>query len=79
MADFTAIPVGSKLYEFRAHMSPEDEEGTNLGHIVTVDNCVTSFFGDTKMQFKHQGIEEDVALNPQWTDAYYNECYCNTP
>ena len=79
MAGFTSIPVGSKLYEFRVHMNPDDKDGTKLGHMVTIDKCVTSHFGDTKMQFKHQGIEEDVAMNPQWSEAYYKECYCNTP
>ena len=79
MARFTSIPVGSKLYSLKAYLSPDDQVGMVLGDLVTIDNCVTSHFGDTQLFFKHQGIEEDVALNPQWTDAYYDECACNVP
>ena len=39
----------------------------------------SSKFGDTKLFFKHQWIEDDVALKPEWTDAYFNECFCNRP
>ena len=31
------------------------------------------------MFFKHQWIEEDVALRPGWSESYYNDCYCNSP
>ena len=79
MARFTSIPVGSKLYSLKVYLSPDDQVGLVLGDLVTIDNCVTSHFGDTQLFFKHQGIEEDVALNPQWTDAYYDECACNVP
>ena len=79
MARFTSIPIGSKLYSLKAYLSPDDQVGMVLGDLVTIDNCVTSHFGDTQLFFKHQGIEEDVALNPQWTDAYYEDCTCNVP
>ena len=59
--------------------SPEDLEGFSMGDIVTVDECVSTLFGDTKMFFKHQWIDEDIALKPEWTEAYYDECYCNVP
>ena len=77
MARFTSIPVGSKMYSLKAHLTPDDNEGIVLGDLVTIDDCVTSHFGDTKMFFKHQSIDEDVALNPQWAEGYYTGCYCN--
>ena len=41
--------------------NPEDSEGFVLGDVVTTDNCLSSKFGDTKLFFKHQWIEDDVA------------------
>ena len=63
----------------RAHVDPNDKEGLYLGDVVTIDECVSSYFGDTSMFFKHQWIEEDIALMPEWSDAYYKECHCNAP
>ena len=79
MKRFTDIPVGSMLYKLRVYASPEDDEGMILGNLVTIDKCVTSHFGDTRLFFKHQGIDEDAAVNPQWSDAYYKDCVCNVP
>ena len=59
--------------------NPEDSEMVTLGDVVTTDNCVSTKFGDTKLFFKHQWIEDDVALKPEWTDAYFDKCYCNRP
>ena len=50
-----------------------------MGEVVTADECVSSLFGDTKMFFKHQWIDDDIALRPEWTEAYYDGCYCNVP
>ena len=76
---FSKIPSGTKFYTIKASQSPEDIEGFALGEVVTIDDCVSSFYGDTKMFFKHQWIEEDIALRPEWSDAYYEDCYCNIP
>merc|ERR1711935_629038 len=74
---FIALAPGTRLYTIRAMISPT--ESIVLGDVVTSDECVSSNFGDTKMFFKHQWIEEDIALRPEWADAYYEDCYCNTP
>ena len=69
---FESLPVG--------YISPNHQSNALiLGEVVTADECVSSFFGDTKMFFKHQWIEEDIALRPEWADAYYDKCYCNAP
>ena len=70
MQQFTTIPKGSTLYRIKGHQNPNDEEGIHLGAVVTTDKCVTSYFGDTKLFFKHQYISEDMALRPEWAQAY---------
>jgi len=75
---FKSIAPGTRLYLIKAKPSPEFD-GLVLGEVVTSDECVSSLFGDTKMFFKHQWIEEDIALRPEWADAFYDECYCNAP
>ena len=75
---FRKIPVGTKLYTIKAMQSPNNPI-EYLGNLVTADECVLSKFGDTEMFFKHQWIEEDIALRPEWTDHYSKDCYCNAP
>ena len=81
MKQFTDIPVGTVLYQLRGHQSPGDKDGVLLGDVVTTDNCVTSNYGDTKLFFKHQYIDEDKNLKPEWADGYDFECtpYCVIP
>jgi len=81
MKQFTDLPVGTVLYQLRGHQSPDDKEGVLLGDVVTTDNCVTSLYGDTKLFFKHQYINEDKDLKPEWADGYDFECtpYCVIP
>ena len=78
MAQFRTIKTGTMIYTLKAYASPYDSEGLILGNIVTSDDCVTSYYGDTKLFFKHQYIEEDAQLKPEWTEAYFSECHCNT-
>ena len=74
MKQFTDLPVGTVVYQLRGHQSPDDKEGVLLGDVVTTDNCVTSLYGDTKLVFKHQYINEDKDLMPEWAEAYDLEC-----
>ena len=77
-AQYDNIAVGTKLYTVKAHKTPEDVEGVVLGDLVTTDACASgSLFGDTKLSFQHQWIEEDVALRPEWSAGYLSDCYCN--
>ena len=77
MAQFSAIPVGSRLYNLKAHLHPEDKRGITLGALVNTDQCVTSLYGDEKLFFRHQYIEDDIKVHPEWTDAYHKDCFCN--
>ena len=76
---FNDIPVGSKVYSLKAYLDPKDDIGMILGNIKTTGPCVSSYFGDTKMAFRHQPIEEDIATKPEWTKKYAENCYCNYP
>ena len=69
---WNTIPKGSAIYSFIAHSSPEDTAGKELGKIV-VDGCTTSKFGDERLFFRHQRIEEDIKLRPQWKNAYLKD------
>jgi len=71
---FKTVPIGSKLYAVQTHSSPDDTQGSLLGYAVTTDNCVTSKFGDMKLFFRHRPVEEDMALKPEWKDAYMLDC-----
>lgn len=78
MARFKSIGAGTKLYSIKAYANPNDGQGMDLGSLVIGDGgCVSSKYGDTKLAFKHQWIEEDAKLKPQWTAAYLKDCYCN--
>ena len=71
-----AIPEGTELYKVKASMNPDDQNGSIIGNLVTEGPCVTSNFGDTKLSFKHQSIQDDVDLKPEWYDAYKQNCLC---
>ena len=76
---FRNLPVGTRLYTISAMRHPDDAEGFSIGDVVTTDNCVSSYYGDTKLFFKHQWIEDDISLRPQWTNEYGKDCNCNIP
>ena len=79
MAQFDSIAVGTTIYTLKAYLSPDDTQGMILGNVITTDNCVSSLYGDTRMFFKHQYIDDDIALKPEWTNAYFDQCFCNAP
>jgi len=70
---WSTIPEGANLYTVMAHSNPNDA-GTKLGQLIAVDGCTTSKFGDTKLFFRHQRIEEDIQLKPNWKSAYMTQC-----
>ena len=77
MQQFTAIPIGSKLYTLKAHVNPSDDKGITLGVLTNTDHCVISQYGDEKLFFRHQYIEDDIKLRPDWKKAYHKDCFCN--
>ena len=49
---------------------PEDLGGKEIqiGHIETTSKMTTSLYGDTRLYFRHQRFEEDIAERPHWKD-----------
>ena len=77
MQQFDDIAVGTNLYTLKGHQNPDDLEGITLGNVVTTDKCISSKYGDTHLAFKHQWIEDDIALKPEWEAALLDDCFCN--
>jgi len=68
----TSVPVGTRLFDVYTYSSPSAKQrGTleKLGMLTTTSECVTSLFGDNKLFFCHQRMEEDFSLRPEWVQA----------
>ena len=69
------ITPGMAIYDFHAHVSPDDTSGLKLGQIVIPEKCVDkSKFADERLFFQHHRIEEDIALKPEWESKYKEVC-----
>lgn len=62
------VPIGWKLFTVLALDEPEEEGGIEgeIGYIETTSRMVTSLYGDTRLYFRHQRFEEDIAKKPHW-------------
>ena len=62
------IPSGSKLFSIYAMDVPEELGGTEalIGSFVTDSQLVTSYWGDEHMYFRHQRMDDDLAILPDW-------------
>jgi len=77
-AEIDAIPLGTSVYKLYACAEPSGDEmkpagscggALLLGDMVTASQCTTSRFGDEKMHFRHQRIEEDWLLEPNFMNS----------
>ena len=68
MDDLASIPAGSKIYDIYAWDAPEELGGTEtlIGAFVTASEFTTSMWGDDHLYFRHQRIDDDLAINPEW-------------
>lgn len=69
LKELSAIPAGTTLFEVYTYASPADKlagKKALLGSLSTTSQCVQSLFGDNQMYFRHQRMEEDFALAPEW-------------
>jgi len=69
LGELASIPVGSKIWNVYTYASPKDRIAGNkkfLGEMTTIEQCHPSLFGDEHMFFRHQRMEEDFALVPEW-------------
>jgi len=73
----TNIPQGTHLYNVLAKASPT-APWKNLGKVFTRSKSVTSNFGDTRLSFRHQRMEEDFMWHPDWIEAASkDQKYCD--
>ena len=68
--DLITIQEGSILYQVFALEKPEQMEGVemHIGNLVMVSNMVTSWWGDRKLFFRHQDMQEDLKIQPEWKE-----------
>jgi len=79
--ELSSIPVGSHIFDVYAEASPKDHKDGKrvlLGPLTTISPCYASLFGDEHMFFRHQRMEEDFALAPEWIDQMQDldDQYC---
>eukprot|EP00746_Dinoflagellata_sp_MGD_P012408 gnl/MRDRNA2_/MRDRNA2_126460_c0_seq1.p1 gnl/MRDRNA2_/MRDRNA2_126460_c0~~gnl/MRDRNA2_/MRDRNA2_126460_c0_seq1.p1 ORF type:complete len:429 (-),score=66.26 gnl/MRDRNA2_/MRDRNA2_126460_c0_seq1:177-1463(-) len=65
LAKFGTLEVGKTLFRVEAKNTPFGSKKV-IGEIVLEGKPTTSKFGDEEMFFKHQYMEEDFALHPEW-------------
>jgi hypothetical protein len=69
MKELSSIPAGTDVLEVYAYASPNDKKqgrSIRLGTVTTSSSCHQSLFGDLNLFFRHQRMEEDFALRPDW-------------
>lgn len=64
-AKLEAIPKGTDLFTVTTIRNP-NESPEPLGIMKTTSECVNSNFGDTSLFFRHQLVEQDWQLRPDW-------------
>lgn len=66
MLDGMKFKVGTSLFDVLAYKTPSDKAPVSLGTMVVTGECTTSAFGDAKLFIRHQRVEEDWAIHPEW-------------
>lgn len=69
------LPVGTKLFDVRAQADPDAKE-VLIGNITITESLTTSKFGDEQLFFRHQYMEEDYQLKPQWLESINKKTDC---
>jgi len=68
--DLKSLRTGTTLYRVFALDKPSQLGGkeTRIGDLVLGSDMVTSKWADRRMFFRHQDMEEDLAVNPEWRE-----------
>lgn len=81
--DFAFINIApfTEIFEVVAQDHPENVLNNNyniIGRIQILSPIANSVFGDSKLFFKHQQFEEDLAINKHWIENMneFDELYC---
>ena len=66
--DLMTITQGSVLYKVYAMDQPEEMGGTEklIGQIKLASELTTSNFGDEHLYFRHERMDDDLSLKPEW-------------
>ena len=63
------IPSGTILYKVLALDKPVELGGTEsqIAELVLTSSATTSKWGDRHLFFRHQTMEDDISLHPEWS------------
>lgn len=91
-AEIMAIPAGTAIYKWyacgaaagAAELTPTKgplwkacKQPTYLGEIRTTDKCTTSGWADRYLMYRHDRIEDDWKLAPEYLNQYDAKAACN--
>ena len=62
------IKSGTVLYDVYALPTPDGDE-VKFGSLRTTSPFVSSHWGDEKLWFQHNLMDDDLAVHPEWTDS----------
>jgi hypothetical protein len=62
------IPSGSTLYKVYTKATPTSGK-VQIGNIVLTSKLTPSYFGDKYLFFKHQDMQEDLKIHPEWASS----------
>lgn len=69
----TSVPSGTKLWDVFAIGAPNDTDWTRIAELTTTSDIIYSKAGDKCLFFRHQRIEDDFALYPEWEQTVQNK------
>lgn len=78
LANMEQIPVGTKLFDIYAAESPTSSMEM-IGSFVTTGTPTRSKWGDERLFFKHQYMEDDFKINPHWLKQFDVTSVCGMP
>ena len=55
------VPDDTRRFRF-----PEGSKVQHIGNIISKSSIVTSYFGDTRLFFEHEFMQQDFSLNPKF-------------
>ena len=66
------IPSGSTVWTVYGLDAPTELGGKEhlIGTLVTTSETIKSFYGDDMLLIRHQRVEDDIKLKPEWENYY---------
>jgi len=62
------VTKGTHLFDVFAQADPKSTNTQKIGSITTTSECTRSLFVDKHFFVRHQRMEEDFVLRPEWVD-----------